>query len=110
MDDILNPEARAKQVEDEEKEYKRLEKRKISDTRKVLQLPEGRRLLTLILSEGGLYRSSFSGDPQWTAFNEGKRDITLFITDLINKAKPEALTQMMREYKSELVSRNKEKN
>lgn len=46
---------------------------------RLLQTPEGRHLVWRILEQCGVYRSSFTGDPNQTAFLEGQRSIGLWI-------------------------------
>lgn len=70
--------------------------REDGDLRKILSIPEGRRLIWKILSETGIYRSSFTGNSE-TFYNEGRRRIGLFILEEIMKVKPEAYTQMQQE-------------
>lgn len=82
--------------------------RNLSDIRKVLSFPEGRRLYWRILESGGIFKGTFSGDVNWTLFREGERNLALtFLNDLM-KAKPEAFTQMQREKMSEAESNKRE--
>lgn len=75
---------------------KRKRDREDGDLRKVLSLPEGRRLIWKILAEAGVFRSSFTGNSE-TFYNEGRRRIGLFILNEIMTVKPEAFTQMQQE-------------
>lgn len=93
------------QIEFQEREKKKRE-RDLSDLKKVLAMPEGRRLLWRLLSEAGVFRTTFTGNSQ-TFLNEGRRQIGLLILSEIMQAKPEAFTQMQREYVSELKAEKK---
>ena len=79
---------------------KRLQEREQGDIRKVLSLPEGRRFVWKLMSDAGVFRSSFTGNSQ-TFFNEGQRNMGLVILNQVMGAKPEAFTQMQAEAASE---------
>jgi hypothetical protein len=80
--------------------YKRRREKELTDLLKVLALPEGRRFIWRLLSEAGVFRTSFTGNSQ-TYFNEGRRDLGLLFLNEVMAAKPEAFTQMQREFISE---------
>lgn len=98
-----------KKVKESEEEQKRRRRRELNDLIKVLDIPEGRRVLWRLLSEAGVYRSSFTENSNRTAFNEGRRDIGLLLLKDVNLAKPNAFAQMQREYVSELNARKENK-
>jgi len=88
-------------VEDENKRRalitERYEERKKSDLRKVLSTTEGRRVLFRILNEGRIRSGCFDSNALTMAYNEGKRDIALFLENEIEATKPEAIEQMRSE-------------
>lgn len=47
----------------------------------VAELPAGRRFFRRLMAECGAYHSSFTGEPLTSAFNEGKRAISLWILE-----------------------------
>jgi hypothetical protein len=85
--------------------------RHLNDIRKIVSMPEGRRIYFWTLKESGIFRSSFTGNSS-TFFNEGARNIGLIMLRDLMEAKPEVLTQMMYENYSEIKSYQKlqEKN
>lgn len=91
--------------EESKQEFIKRREREISDLQKVLRVPEGRRLILRILSEAGVVRASFSLNSMQTAFNEGKRDIGVWLLKDLDEAEPMAFSQMLREYYSELKSK-----
>ena len=94
-EDVINK--KKKQLE----EFNTSERRKeIDDFKKVLSLPEGRRIMWKILSDAGVFRSSFTGNST-TFFNEGKRDIGLLVLSGVNAAGLKYLTQMQEEFTNE---------
>lgn len=84
-------------------------RREIGDFRKVLETPEGRRLLWRVVSETGVYNESFVPDSNITAFKEGKRNIGLLLIAEINIANPTKFAQMQSDYLSELNARKEPK-
>ena len=57
----------------------------------------GRGLAWWLMQEAGLYRTSFTGDPATTAFQEGRRDIGLKVLHRVHEAVPDAYAQMINE-------------
>lgn len=86
----------------------RLREREISDVKKMLAFPEGRRTLWNLLSECGIFHSSFAESHCTMAYLEGRRSIGLKLLVDIQAARPEALQQMQREYNAEQRSRNQD--
>jgi len=104
-DDMLDMEERKKRIAEADK---RLRERRKSDIKKILEMPEGRRFVWQVLSEAGVFRCSFSGD-QRTNFNEGKRDIGLFVFHAVMNANPDAFTKMQREAVSDKLTEEAKK-
>ena len=102
---IMDPEERQKKLEERSKQ---LRERNLNDIRKVLVLPEGRRLLWRIMGEGKIFCTSPAGNSEIAARVEGERVIGLKIFADIMEVKPEMFLQMQREYKSEQESIKKQ--
>jgi hypothetical protein len=100
--DVFNLEEKNKE---NQKEFEKRRNREILDLCKVLKGPEGRRFVLRVLSEAGMFRASFSQNSMQTAFNEGKRDIGLWLMKDLDEAEPMAYSQILREYYSELKSK-----
>ena len=64
---------------DNQKEYNRRRERELDDLKKILKIPEGRRFVLRVLGEAGMFHASFSLNSMQTSFNEGKRDIGLWL-------------------------------
>ena len=96
---------------DNSKEEKRLIKgdkkreRELSDIRRVLQLPEGRRFYWRIMEKGAVFHDVFAGtDTNGTNYNLGRQSISRdFLNDML-EAKPDALAQMQQEREAERQS------
>lgn len=93
---------------EEAKEAKRIRRKEIDDIRQILKLPAGRRYLWRMLSECGVFRSSFTQNSNQTAFNEGIRNIGLKVLEDINEAESTAFAQMQNEYISAVNSKKEE--
>lgn len=48
--------------------------------------PDGETVLADLEARAGLFRSSFSGDPSRTAFNEGRRSMALHVRHMLDAA------------------------
>ena len=57
----------------------------------------GRRVVWSLLDRAGVFRSSFAGSSEQTAFNEGQRNIGLIYLDLILTHAPDAHSTMVDE-------------
>ena len=86
-------------------EFQRRRDREIEDLRSLIKKPEGRRVIWKILETCGVFKASFSLNSMQTAFNEGKRDIGLWLLKDVDMAEPMAYSQMLREYYSEQKSK-----
>jgi hypothetical protein len=62
--------------------------------RKMLEIPQGRRILWKVISMCGVYKRTADNSGSWTYFNEGQRSIGLnLITDII-EADPEGYMKL----------------
>jgi hypothetical protein len=89
-------------IELDERKKKRRE-RELSDIRKILQLPEGRRFYWRVIEEGAVFNDAFAGSgyADQTMYNLGSQSVSRrFLNDLLF-AKPEALQQMQQERQAE---------
>jgi hypothetical protein len=70
----------------------------ISDLRKVLSSESGRRLVKRLLERAGVFRISFTpGDQGVTAFNEGNRNLGLWVMAMVVDHCPEFLQAVLKE-------------
>lgn len=88
---------------DKEAEHKRL--RDLADMQKMLRQPEFRRYMWKLMSDTGLFRSSFSQNAMTMSCSEGRRDIGLGILNDLNNADTNAFAQIQREFISEQKSK-----
>jgi len=79
---------------------KRLREKQLGDIRKVLSIPEGRRFYWRVLSQCGVFHSSWTGDTMQTLVNEGKRAVGIVFLDDLLEASPNVFAQLQREHKS----------
>ncbi len=78
----------------------------LSDYRKVLELPEGRRLLWRLLSHTGPFQMTAADDPHWTYFREGRRSVGTKIFTEILEAAPASYMTMVAEANSKEGEKN----
>lgn len=67
-------------LSEDEKRALQLEK----DIEWLMSNHSGRRLVRMLLGEAGIWRSTFSPEPHYAAFNEGRRAMGLRIFDLVS--------------------------
>lgn len=69
-----------------------------NDFRAVVANAAGRRVVFDLLSDAGVYRSSFAGEQSHlTAFNEGRRDTGLRLMDRFERVAPAEFAKMLQE-------------
>lgn len=102
MNDIFSLEQSNKEINDEEK---KLRLREMLDIKKILELPQGRRFIWSLLTKCHIFRSSFNYNTKQEDFDEGERNIGLFVLGKVNEANKEAFSQMQSEYVSEIKSK-----
>lgn len=92
MSHDLDPAQQA--VADAQAEARRVE---VEDIEEILNSKAGRRFTWRMLERAGVYRTSFNNSGSVTAFNEGRRDIGLFLMAEIHEIAPEQYLAMLRE-------------
>jgi len=107
MSDILDIKQRIEKEKKVEKKQEDLRKRELSDIRKVISFPEGRRFMWRLWGEAGIYTDSFTGNSQ-TFYNEGRRSLGLMILRDVLEAEPKAFAQIQSEFVSEANSNKEE--
>lgn len=80
------------EAEAEEQRLKALQE--ADDLRSVLATEQGRRFMWRLLTQTGVFKSTFTGDNE-TFFLEGQRNIGLFLLQDIMGLCPERFTEMM---------------
>lgn len=80
----------------------------VSDFKWIAGNKRGRRFLHRLLSQCGVWRTSFTGNST-TFFNEGQRNIGLMVLALMNEHAPESHTLMLQEHKAAKHERRTER-
>lgn len=75
--------------------------RELHDMRSVMETIEGRRFVWRLLSQAGVFRTSFTGNST-TFFNEGMRNIGLIVMADVQEACADKYLVMMNESKKDL--------
>lgn len=70
-----------------------------ADVQMLMKTPQGRRMAWRILAHTGIWHSSFSTDNALMAFNEGKRDVGLFLMSLLLRFSADEYHTMNKEAK-----------
>lgn len=99
-DPLVKNAADAEQVKEAGIKEKFGRKQELNDVYNILAIPSGRRWVWRVLSDCGVFKSSFTGNST-TFFNEGRRDIGLRILADVMEANPDAYVQMAKEAQGE---------
>lgn len=91
---LVDNSADAQQVKKARKAEKGQREQQIREMQQVLATPQGKRVLWRLLERCGVYKTSISTDPYATYYNEGERNIGLYVMAEINEANPQALLDM----------------
>lgn len=76
-------------------------KQQIEDFKWLVAHAQGRRIVSRLLEEAGVHRTSFNHSGSVMAFNEGKRHIGLYLLAEILEIAPESYVRLLKEYQSE---------
>jgi hypothetical protein len=68
------------------------------DLEGIMRTEQGRRILRLILERSGFFESSFNQSDRVTAFNEGKRDIALWLYENMRQANQGHLLTIIKDH------------
>ncbi len=71
-----------------------------SDVQWLMSTKSGRRVVSRIMEQCGIYQCSFTGDANKTIFNEGQRNAGLQLLGQIHAHCPEQYPVMLREFKA----------
>lgn len=85
-----------------ETKSKVLRRRELEDVAAILATVEGRRFYWRVMQRCGIHKSSFTGN-NTTFFNEGERNIGLFLLAELEEADPTAYVKSLTEAKYEEV-------
>lgn len=72
-------------------------RRELEDLRWLMAHPQGRRIGERLLSETGVFRSSFNHSGSVMAFAEGKRQIGLWLTAELLEASPDGYFKILKQ-------------
>ena len=85
-----------KSVKSQKQKDKNIRDTELEDLRLLLSKQWGRRLVWRILEQSGMYRTSFTGNST-TFFNEGARNIGLWLVDEVLSADTDQYLSMIKE-------------
>lgn len=75
-------------------------KQQVEDFKWLMAHAQGRRIVSRLLEEAGVHRTSFNHSGSVMAYNEGRRHIGLFLLAEILEIAPESYTKLLKEYAS----------
>lgn len=87
-----------REAEATELQARETRRKELDDLRWLLGHPQGRRVIVRLLDKTGMFRTSFNHSGSVMAFNEGRRDMGLFITAELSEASPEGFMKVLLEH------------
>lgn len=105
---MMYEEERQAELERQAKERELERENELEDLRFILSTEKGRRFLWQILERAGVFRNSYTGDNS-TFFNEGRRNLGLWLIGEIAAADEMGLIQMMTEHNKVLANKEDKK-
>ena len=73
-------------------------KQQVEDFKWLMAHAQGRRIVSRLLEESGVHRTSFNHSGSVMAFNEGKRHLGLYLMAEILEIAPESYVRLLKEY------------
>ena len=89
-----------REAESDELKAREQRRRELEDLRWLLGHPQGRRIALRLLDMTGVFRSSFNHSGSVMAFNEGQRNVGLFLTDELLEANAKGYMKVIEEHRS----------
>lgn len=91
---------RAPQLKQAQAEQELRRRTEIEDLKWLMAHRQGRRFVTRLLEESGVFRTSFHASGSVMAFNEGRKTIGLLLTSELLEHAPEAYVKLLKEYRN----------
>lgn len=97
LDDPTDLNRIEREAEADEAKARETRRKELDDLRWLLGHPQGRRILNRILERTGVFRTSFNHSGSVMAFNEGRREVGLWVTAELSDASPEGFMKVLTE-------------
>lgn len=98
MRDPLDLQRQEREAESDKLVAREKRRRELDDLRWLMAHPQGRRIVSRLLEETGVNRTSFNHSGSVMAFNEGRRQIGLFLTAEVLEASADGYMKLLKEY------------
>ena len=100
MQDDLDPRREAERQDARKLNEREQRAAEIAEIAWLMDAATGRKIVFAMLTQAGVFRSSFAGDPYTTAFNEGQRNIGLWLLSRVQNFTPAQYAIMIEEQKN----------
>lgn len=98
--------AQEREAEADEVVAREQRRRELDDIKWLMAHPQGRRFVCRLLEEAGVNRTSFNHSGSLMAFNEGRRNLGLFVQSEVLQAAPEGYFKLLKEYQAKNDNRD----
>jgi hypothetical protein len=99
-DDPTDLKRQEREAEADEAGARERRRKELDDLRWLLGHPQGRRIVSRVLDEAGVFRSSYNHSGSLMAFNEGRRHIGLWMTAELMEASADGYLKILKEFKA----------
>lgn len=99
-DDPTDLKRQEREAEADEAVARERRRKELDDLRWLLGHPQGRRIVSRVLDEAGVFRSSYNHSGSLMAFNEGRRHIGLWMTAELMEASADGYLKILKEFKA----------
>ena len=99
-DDPTDLKRQEREAEADEAVARERRRKELDDLRWLLGHPQGRRLVSRVLDEAGVFRSSYNHSGSLMAFNEGRRHIGLWMTAECMEASADGYLKILKEFQA----------
>lgn len=100
VDDPTDLEGQEQDAADVQKAAARKRQQQVDDIKWLMGHPGGRRIVTRLLEESGVFRTSFHTSGSTMAFNEGRKHVGYFLTAELLEHAPDHYLKLLKEYQT----------
>jgi 3-oxoacyl-[acyl-carrier-protein] synthase III len=101
MRDPLDTQAAAAEAKSEEERAKLKRHQQVEDIKWLMAHAAGRRVVSRLLEETGVHRTSFHTNGSTMAMNEGRKQLGYFLTGELLEIVPEGYLRLIKEYRND---------
>jgi hypothetical protein len=99
--DLLDTQAHETEALTEQGRAQARRQQQVDDIKWLVAHAAGRRIVSRLLEESGVHRTSFHNSGSVMAFNEGRKHLGYFLTGELLEIAPDSYLKLLKEYRNE---------